>query len=134
MIKFELAHPDGCNAEDAVVYIPGQDYVMFNGIQWHLERALENVDESWVGCVFDTSTISFIQQSGLIVHSANIAVEPEAVVLLRAAKRASEAIQDVVRLMHRIPWAVQKRRSFEGMRNTLRMIEKHEKLGKRQKR
>lgn len=130
MIKFELA--DGCNADDAVVYIPGQDYVMFNGIQWHLERALENVDESWVGCVFDTTTISFIQQSGQIVHSVNIAVEPEAVVLLRATKRASEAIQDVARLMHRIPWAVQKRRSFEGMRKTLRMIEMH--LGKRQKR
>jgi hypothetical protein len=158
MIKFELANPDGNNAEDAVVYIPGLDYVMFNGIQWHLDRVLEEVNDEWVGCVFDTEKISFMQQSasGLIMHSAKIVVGKsaeqqissmrltQAAVLLKAAKRASEAVKDVTRLMRSfdrrveeefagagdaklgIPWAIQKRRgavSFEGMKKTLRMVE-----------
>ena len=159
MIKFELANPDGNNAEDAVVYIPGQDYVMFNGIQWHLDRVLEEANEEWVGCVFDTEKISFMQQSasGLIMHSAKIVVGQsmrltQAAVLLKAAKRASDAVKDVTRLMRsfdrrvagdaKIPWAIQKRRgavSFEGMKKTLRMVEDemHEELdipvGKRQR-
>ncbi len=115
MIKFELADPKGNNSEDAVVYIPGQDYVMFNNIQWHLDRVLKDVSEEWIGCLFDAGlTISFIQKSvaGVITtHSAKIVMPRQlsenissmrlrqAAKLLSAVKRVSGAMKDAIRLM-----------------------------------
>lgn len=115
MIKFELADPKGNNSEDAVVYIPGQDYVMFNNIQWHLDRVLKDVSEEWIGCLFDAGlTISFIQKSvaGVITtHSAKIVMPKplavnvssmrlrQAAMVLSAVKRVSRAMKDAMRLM-----------------------------------
>ncbi len=139
MIKFEFAKPKGANAENAMVYLPGQDYVMFNGLKIQLDRVLR-ANENWVGCVFcPYNRINFIEctkggggNNGVVVHSAEIvssstmetkgkmhgseseADEEEeerqdqrissmrvkqAAILLKAVKRASESVGDVVRLI-----------------------------------
>lgn len=77
MIKFEFVKPNGCsNSENAMVYMPGQDYVMFNGFKIQLDRVLHSANDDWVGCVFcPHNQINFIEQSsqsGVIVHSAEI--------------------------------------------------------------
>ncbi len=73
MIEFELTNPEG-NSPSAVVYTPGQDYVMFNGLMWHLEDALPAEAGGWVGCVFvEATTIVFIDgASGEVAHSAKL--------------------------------------------------------------
>jgi hypothetical protein len=87
MIAFELANPDNVVAPSVVVYTPGQDYVMFNGLMWHLDRQLPPDADGWVGCVFGArNTLSFIDgSSGEVVHSARLMFsKPKA--LLRMGK------------------------------------------------
>ena len=133
MIKFELARSNGGNSDDAVVYFPGQDYVVFNGIQMKLDRVL-HANKDWVGCIFgnglNQNMIHFIERpltGGMITHTAELfpqgitGVEngtssssrrveerekqissmrlTQAAVLLKAVKRASESVNDVVQLI-----------------------------------
>lgn len=78
MIKFELAKLNGQNSDGAMVYLPGQDYVMFNGLKIQLDRVL-CANENWIGCVFcQSNRINFIERqklsgrNNLIIHSAEI--------------------------------------------------------------
>lgn len=119
MIKFELAGPYGRNSEGAVVYFPGQDYVMFNGVKIKLDRVL-CVNENWVGCVFGLcNSVNFIERRGggqVVIHTANTVSGDEdsaedqerrisdlrlkqAAVLLKAVKRASESVGNLGRLI-----------------------------------
>ena len=89
MIQFELfAYPSSSkdtNSESSssnavVIYMPGQDYVMFNGFKIQLDRVLHTANENWIGCVFcQNNRINFIECPGksggggeVIVHSAEI--------------------------------------------------------------
>jgi hypothetical protein len=119
MIKFELACPFGRNSEGAVVYFPGQTYVMLNGAKIRLDRVL-CVNANWVGCVFGLcNSVSFIEQRGggqVILHTANTvtgdgesAEEQErriselrlkqAAVLLKAVKHTTECVGNLGRLI-----------------------------------
>jgi hypothetical protein len=82
MIKFELIKPGSTSSpsskNNVIMYFPGQDYVMLNGLQMKLDRALE-ANENWVGCVLDTSSkqlIHFMEKSGtsasMTKHTARI--------------------------------------------------------------
>ena len=78
MVKFELANASGNNSDDAVVYFPGQNYVMFCGIQFRLDRVLQ-VNEDWVGCKFvneqNKQSIHFIEckpNRQCILHTAEL--------------------------------------------------------------
>ena len=154
MIQFQLAHPskstlaNSDSSNDVMVYMPGQDYVMFNGLKIQLDRVLSRANENWIGCVFcPYNRINFIEcprksGGGVIVHSAEIVsssttaaatttasvssdvvVVPkvkrdeddsdeddedskissmrvrQAAVLLKATKRASESVGEVLRLI-----------------------------------
>jgi hypothetical protein len=62
MIKFELIIPgEGCTQENAnaVVYLQGQSYVMFNKLQIKLDRVLD-ANKDWVGCYLDPGLSQFI--------------------------------------------------------------------------
>ena len=52
VVKFELAKLASRNSEDAMVYFPGHNYVMFDGIKFRLDRVLHEANDNWVGCVF----------------------------------------------------------------------------------
>ena len=184
MVKFELVNTPGRNSEDAVVYYPGQNYVMFSGIQFKLNRVLHEANENWVGCVFDSElnkSIHFIERKPNgqhIVHTAELVSTDEqeeegdaattdededvvewtpenekrlssmrltqAAILLKAVKRASESMNDIVRLLksfdremeNEFPTGggvklgihdfIRKRKdavSFDHMNKTLRMVE-----------
>ena len=199
MIQFQLAHPskstlaNSDSSNDVMVYMPGQDYVMFNGLKIQLDRVLSRANENWIGCVFcPYNRINFIEcprksGGGVIVHSAEIVsssttaaatttasvssdvvVVPkvkrdeddsdeddedskissmrvrQAAVLLKATKRASESVGEVLRLIKSfdreaevegfsgsaklgIVDCLRKRRggeiSLHAMERTLRMIE-----------
>ena len=186
------------NSIDAVVmYMPGQDYIMFNGLKIQLDRVLHTANENWIGCVFcSNNRINFIECGGggeVIVHSAEIVSSSttassissaaavsnnnnswasalgsvkkkdeeegsgddddskissmrvrQAAVMLKAAKRASESVGEVLRLIKLfdreaevegfsgsaklgIVDCLRKRRggeiSLHAMERTLRMIE-----------
>ena len=123
MIKFELFNRSG-NSEDAVVHFPGQDYVMFNGIKIKLDRVIE-ANGDWVGCVFGpNNSVTFIERGEpAVMHAARMvsstttemssstqcADEEEhrissmrvrhAAVLLKAARRATECVGELKRLI-----------------------------------
>ena len=73
MIEFELVKAGMVNSDNAVLYYPGQKYVMFNGLQIKLDRLLE-ANENWAGCYLDSGMIHFMEKSDgqLIKHSACI--------------------------------------------------------------
>jgi hypothetical protein len=117
MIHFELfAHPSSskdtnseCSSSSnaVVIYMPGQDYVMFNGFKIQLDRVLHTANENWIGCVFcQNNRINFIECPGksggggeVIVHSAEIvsssssssSVESSAAVVCRAPSSSSSS-------------------------------------------
>jgi hypothetical protein len=131
MIKFELANASGNNSDDAMVYLPGQNYAMFCGVQFRFDRVLQP-NEDWVGCIFDgkpNGSIHFIEckpNKQFIVHTAEListddkgettkedVVEwtlenekklssmrlTQAAILLKSVRRASESMDDIVRLI-----------------------------------
>jgi hypothetical protein len=136
MIKFVFAAAGSSSSSISssmcgamMVYSPGQDYVMFNGLKIQLDRVLD-ANQNWVGCMFcPHNRINFIECNGnsssnVKLHSAEIvssstvdaaslsgALEEEeerrvssmrvrqAAVLLKAAKRASESVGDIMRLI-----------------------------------
>ena len=134
MIKFELIKPGSTSSSknNVIMYFPGQDYVMLNGLQMKLDRVLE-ANENWVGCVLDTSSkqlIHFMEKSGtsasMTKHTARIVSTTisemaladdeakwtnekkekklstmrltQALILLKAAKRVSEAMGEFMHL------------------------------------
>ncbi len=140
MIKFELIKPGSASSSksNVIMYFPGQDYVMLNGLQMKLDRVLD-ANENWVGCVMDTSSkqlIHFMEKSGtsasMTKHTAMIVSTTisemalrrreeqtdhdeakwtdekekklstirltQALILLKAAKRVSEAMGEFMHL------------------------------------
>jgi hypothetical protein len=80
MIKFELIKPGSTSfpKNNVIMYFPGQEYVMLNGLQIKLDRVLD-ANENWVGCVLDTSSnqlIHFMEKSNtsalMTKHTARI--------------------------------------------------------------
>ena len=78
MIKFELVDLEGggCSQENsaAVVYLQGQSYVMFNKLQFKLDRVLD-AKADWVGCCLDFGLIHFMKSANgilVVAQSAKI--------------------------------------------------------------
>jgi len=78
MIKFELVDLEGggCSQENstAVVYLQGQSYVMFNKLQFKLDRVLD-AKADWVGCCLDFGLIHFMKSANgilVVAQSARI--------------------------------------------------------------
>ena len=117
MIKFELITP-GCRHEsttNAVEYLQGQSYVMFNKIQIKLDCVL-CADEDWVGCYLDADqSIRFMKRDptdGAVVlaQTAKIVSTTTSEMMMadphgksvsaaashRAAKHASETIRKMM--------------------------------------
>ena len=52
MIQFELVAPGHENSPNAVAYLQGQSYVVFNKLQIKLDRVLD-ANKDWIGCYLD---------------------------------------------------------------------------------
>lgn len=129
MPKFELANLSGRNSEDAVVYFPGQNYVMFGGIQFRLDRVLHEANEHWVGCVFlgdglsnnNNKKIHFIERRPLsgqfIVHAVGLVFstddEEEGEAITTTASEEDEEDDATV-----VGWTLEKEKRLSSMRLT----------------
>ena len=63
MILFELVAPGHENSPNAVVYLQGQSYILFNKLQIKLDRVLD-ANEDWMGCYLDPGRIHFMMRRG----------------------------------------------------------------------
>jgi hypothetical protein len=63
MILFELVAPEHENSPNAVVYLQGQSYILFNKLQIKLDRVLD-ANEDWMGCYLDPGRIHFMMRRG----------------------------------------------------------------------
>jgi hypothetical protein len=115
MIQFELVAPGHENSPNAVVYLQGQSYVLFNKLQIKLDRVLD-ANEDWMGCYLEPGRIHFMMRRGdgmvAVAQSAKIVStttserlmaeedDMQAATLHRAVKHASESIKDLYSVVH----------------------------------